>query len=78
MPTNPLVGPRQIRTEDGLTLQAGERAFNYYDHEVGEIVPGTVDADGWFTFRHDDGTSKCLNGERICSLAYAGRRGWIS
>lgn len=30
----------------------------------------------WFRFRHDDGTSCHLDGSRICSLAFARRKGW--
>lgn len=30
----------------------------------------------WFTFRHTDGSSALLDGSRICSLAYAERKGW--
>jgi len=31
----------------------------------------------WFEFRHDDGSVSSLDGSRICSVAYAERRGWI-
>lgn len=32
--------------------------------------------DYWFTFDHDDGTSCSLNGDRICTIAFAQSRGW--
>lgn len=30
----------------------------------------------WFHFNHDDGTSTTLDGSRICSAAFAERKGW--
>jgi hypothetical protein len=65
-----------IRTEDGVTLHPGDRAFNYYDQKPGTISEAP-DSSGWFTFTHDDGTSALLNGERICSEGFARRR-WPS
>lgn len=32
----------------------------------------------WFDFRHDNGSRTSLDGSRICSIAYATRRGWIA
>ena len=66
-----------ITTEDGIVLQVGDRAFNYYDHKPGTIQ--SLSPDGWFDFHHEDGTSALLNGERICSLDFARRfHGWIA
>jgi hypothetical protein len=70
-----------ITTSDGFTLTTGDRAFNYYDHEAGTI--GEIDQrpDGgshWFDFKQDNGCGKSLNGERICSVEYAERRGWLT
>lgn len=31
----------------------------------------------WFTFRHTDGSSTSLDGSRICSIAFATKKGWI-
>lgn len=31
----------------------------------------------WFDFEHDDGSRTLLDGSRICSVAYAKRRGWM-
>jgi hypothetical protein len=55
-----------VRTEDRAVLRKGGRAFNYYDGKWGTIGDD-LDRDGWFTFRHDDGTSAVLNGERIAT-----------
>lgn len=86
--------PRTIRTQDGVTLRQGDRAFNYYDHKWGRIgriddwaQPDTMAGQNsstpidewtnyWFTFEHDDDTNVSLDGSRICSAAYATRRGW--
>ena len=67
-----------IRTEDGVEVSEGDRVYNYYDMKPGVIVEGTVRLmpDAWFDVRHDDGTTSVLNGERICSLEYAKRRGF--
>jgi hypothetical protein len=65
-----------IRTEDGVTLEAGDRAYNYYDRKSGRIMNEPGD-EGWFDFQEVDGTIRSLNGERICSLEYAQSRGWL-
>lgn len=85
-----------ITTGDGVTLQAGDRAFNHYDHRAGKI--GRIDShpqpdtmigqtcstpvaewsNYWFDFIEDDGHVTSLDGSRICSIAYATRRGWIA
>lgn len=31
----------------------------------------------WFTFHEDDGGRTHLDGSRICTIAYARRRGWL-
>jgi hypothetical protein len=65
-----------IRTEDGVEVAPGDRAYNYYDRKAGRI-DWVSSENGWFDFFHDDGTSAYLNGERICSLAFAQRKGWL-
>jgi hypothetical protein len=64
-------------TEDGVTLKEGDRAYNYYDMKPGKIgkFSGNV-PDPWFDFDHDDGTRALLNGQRICSVEFAKRRGF--
>ena len=64
-------------TEDGVELKTGDRAYNYYDMKPGRIGrdAGSL-PDPWFDFDHDDGTVSMLNGQRICSLEYAVRRGF--
>ena len=67
--------PGTIKTEDGVRLSSGDRAFNYYDHKPGRV--GHVDTDGWFDFDHEDGTRALLDGSRICSVEFAAARGWM-
>jgi len=62
------------RTEDGVELRTGEAAYDYYSMKPGRIGRGC--GSGWFDFEHDDGTVTLLNGQRICSMAYAVRRGF--
>lgn len=62
------------QTEDGVEVRAGDRAYNYYDMQPGVI--GRDNGNGWFDFQQDDGRIKTLNGERVCSLEYAKRRGF--
>jgi len=68
----------QIRTEDGVTVGENDRVYNYYDMKPGYIKPNSIRMmpDPWFDVVHDDGTTSVLNGERICSLQYAKRRGF--
>lgn len=65
-----------ITTEDGVKLNVGDAAFNYYDMKPGTIE--CIDFDNWFTFRHVDGTKAFLDGSRICSTGFAQRKGWIA
>lgn len=70
---------RTIRTEDGVTVQEGDRVYDYYSMEPGVIVPGTVIENGgdlWFDVKHDNGDRVILNGQRICSPAFAVSRGF--
>jgi hypothetical protein len=60
-------------TEDGVVLYEGDHAYNYYDMKPGRIGK-SANFDGWFDFDHDDGSSQLLNGQRICSDAFAKRR----
>lgn len=64
------------RAECGTTLREGDRAYDYYSMKPGVIGrPASLSTnDGWFYFRHDDGSELLLNGQRICSLAFAARR----
>jgi hypothetical protein len=59
-----MAAEKTIVTADGATLKVGDRAFNYYDCKWGKIEEINRH-DDWFTFRHEDGTSAVLNGERI-------------
>ena len=65
-----------IRTEDGHTVAHGDRVFDYYSMAAG-VIAEPPDAEGWFTVRHDRGTTALLNGERICTIAFAQRKGWV-
>lgn len=69
--------PETFRTEDGVDVKIGDRVYNYYDMEPGviESFAGNM-PDPWFDVRHDDGKVSVLNGQRICSMGYAVRRGF--
>jgi hypothetical protein len=67
----------QLTTEDGKPFKEGDRLFNYYDLRVGTVGEINPLDRGWFDFKHDNGTSAFLNGERVCSLEYAKVRGWL-
>jgi hypothetical protein len=64
-----------IHTEDGATVHNGDRVYNYYDMEPGVIVT-EPDDQGWFYVRHDKGGQALLNGQRICTVKAAQRRGF--
>jgi hypothetical protein len=65
-----------ITTEDGVELQEGDRAYDYYSMRPG-VIDTAPDDQGWFRFLHDDGGRVLLNGQRICSEAFARGKGWI-
>ena len=83
--------PMKILTEDGIELGEGDHAYDYYsmkpgviekfdsdtpreDMFVGPLQQGSLKP--WFRFRHDDGRSEYLNGQRICSDQMAIRKGY--
>jgi hypothetical protein len=67
----------QYVTEDGVDVREGDRVYNYYD-----MVPGTIGRPAfdleWFEFHPDEpGVSGgILNGQRICTMAFAKARGF--
>jgi hypothetical protein len=74
-----------IITEDRAIVNFGDKAYNYYDMKPGTIgrihAPYNDGADKnqdiWFDFVHDDGSqTSMLNGQRICTRAFAARRGF--
>lgn len=68
---------REYRTEDGVTVKDGDRVYDYYSMKPGVIERFVGDMpDPWFDVRHDDGTVNVLNGQRICSMEFARRRGF--
>lgn len=78
----------KIMTEDDVLVQPGDRVYNYYDMCPGTITerePRDYTRDGrftsikkdlWFEFQPDGGGVTILNGERICSMAFARARGF--
>jgi hypothetical protein len=64
-------------TEDGVQVGVGDTVYNYYEMKKGVIerYAGGY-PDPWFDVRHEDGTSSVLNGQRICSIEYARKRGF--
>ena len=67
-----------ITTEDGATVFEGDRVYDYYSMKAGVIVDCSIihAPDVWFDVLHDDGTKTVLNGQRICTMAFARSRGW--
>lgn len=64
-------------TEDGCELETGDQAYDYYSMKPGKIgEDARAFEGGWFTFEHTDGTTELLNGQRICTMGYAIRRGF--
>lgn len=77
----------QIMTEDNVLVQPGDRVYNYYDMCPGTITErdpryytregeANIKKDLWFYFQPDGGGVTILNGERICSMAFARSRGF--
>jgi hypothetical protein len=64
---------KTITTEDGVALKEGDRAYNYYDMKPGMIE--AIHEDGWFRFVQAGGNA-FLNGQRVCSMEFAIRRGF--
>ena len=79
-----------IQTEDGEVVMEGDRIYNYYDMWPGTIVPGSIRnynrggqlsplKDLWFDVQRDGGDERdvaMLNGQRICTIEFAKRRGF--
>jgi len=66
-----------IKLEDGTTATTGDRVFNYYDRYP--VTIAGIDGEGWcYTTRDDGSRGPSLNGARMCSLAFAVRKGWLS
>jgi hypothetical protein len=70
----------EVITEDGVKLHPGDRAYDYYSMSPGTLPTNESDytyaPDLWFDFKHDDGRTCLLNGQRICSIEFAKRRGF--
>lgn len=65
----------KITLADGTEATTGDRVFNYYDRFP---VTLTTYDDGWYDTLKDDGSrGPMLNGERLCSLVFAERKGWL-
>jgi hypothetical protein len=64
-----------IITEDHVELVEGDQAYDYYDFNLGTIHD--IDASGWFDLVTEDGRRLYRNGQRVCSVAFAQRRGWV-
>jgi hypothetical protein len=69
------VRPVAYVTEDGATVHTGDKVYNYYDMEPGTIGR-PAGQDGWFYFHADGKGTNILNGPRICTMAFAKRRGF--
>lgn len=65
-----------IELADGVRVEVGDPAFDYYSMKRGRFTQ-PLDKAGWGWFEHDDGTRELLNGERVCSLAHAWKMEWL-
>jgi hypothetical protein len=66
-----------IITEDGQVVEVGDKVFNYYDMKEVTILE-EPDHEGWFATRcESEQFTRSLNGERICTLEFATKKGWI-
>jgi hypothetical protein len=63
-------------TEDDVEVQEGDMVYDYYSMKPGKIGKPADIQTGWFDFEHTDGSRLTLNGQRICSLAFAARKNW--
>jgi hypothetical protein len=70
----------EIITEDKVVVQEGDTVYDFYNRKWGTIRVGSAQTDSvsgtWFDVDHVGGGKSFLNGERICSVAYAKSRGW--
>jgi hypothetical protein len=54
------------------SMGSEERKDEYHDR----LMQGSTQP--WFTVDFDNGKSELLNGQRVCSVEHARRRGWLS
>ena len=69
----------EFKTEDGVIVIDGDWVYNYYDMFPVQICLSDYrqSDDGWFNTAKVDGSRvPLLNGERICTLNFAVRKGW--
>lgn len=64
-----------IITEDGATVGKNAIVYNYYDMEP-VIIARDPDHQGWFEVRNSANEYNILNGQRICTIEFARRRGF--
>jgi hypothetical protein len=69
--------PEYFVTEDGAHVKVGDEIYDYYSMMKGKIImfSGYM-PDPWFSVQHTDGKIITLNGQRICTLEFAKRKGW--
>lgn len=67
----------EYTTEDGAKVKVGDRVYNYYDMKPCTIVKDAGNfPDPWFDVQDDSGRIQVLNGQRICTIEYAKKKGW--
>ena len=66
----------KVTSCDNKEFTVGDQVFNYYDMRLGTIT-SEPENDGWFYFTDTDNFKKFLNGERICSIETATKKGWL-
>lgn len=65
----------EYRTDDGRIVSTGDEVFSHYTMSQGVI--GDDMGQGWFRFVSPETGRDMLDGQRICSLDYARRMGWV-
>lgn len=66
-----------ITLEDNIPADVGDRVYNYYDMYPVTIV--AIDPSGWCDTITDSGQrGPLLNGERMCSIETAIKKGWTA
>ena len=73
--TTQLTDPQDLPADRGSSSERriweeGQIGFNYYDGLAGTVTRAPDDS-GWFTVKHEDGSTALLNNQRFITLATA-------
>jgi hypothetical protein len=74
--------PDTITMEDGVSAKVGDVVWCYYD--MNEVKIAYIMSNGWFDTSIEGPDNQfetrgpLLNGQRVCSLETARRKGWLT